>query len=345
MEELLQRGVAVIPYPAEIRQNFNIRKFLSEQKEFINSDETTTQFVMGGFGAFGNPSSFHHEEVRKLRLAIYTHVFPLFRQAFPGKYIEGIVDRFAKRFAGSSLSPEDWHRDISNVKNKKIHGEPDDNIFGGWVNLDETNEQFFTCVPSSHTEKTTGSGFALISKSEHPQYKAAKEKICIPPNHLIIFNEKIAHVVTATKTKTDSYRLFMKYRITRNPECALFSPAEISKIIEEQGVFPLSLEQIPPMYSKTHMRSWKPRVKEFSLNIKPQFLAPKKNKKTVAAIVTATATTADAADEANATAIENQLDEPLYVMRFMPSLKQAGVETFAPYTAAEKKMLTLIKLE
>lgn len=328
MKELLERGVTVIPFPMEIREGFNIDKFLSEQKEFINIDKNT-QFVMGGFGAFGNPSSFHHEEVRKLRLAIYNHMFPLFRQAFPGKYIECIVDRFAKRVFGSSLSPEDWHRDISNIKKKQIHGEPDDNIFGGWVNLDTTNEQYFTCVPSTHTDKTTGSGFAKIAKTNYPKYKSAKEKILVPPNHLIIFNEKLVHAVTATKTKTDSYRLFMKYRITSNSECPLFPKSEISKIIEEQGVFPLSLEQMPPMYSKNHIRNWQPRLKEFSLNILPQFLAPKKNKKIVESV----------------TSCGDDINTPPYVMRFMPSLKEAGVETFTPYSIQEKEMLTLIKLE
>jgi len=318
MQQLLERGVAVIPYPEHIRKSFNCTRFLSEQKEFIRPVKDTTKYVMGGFGAFGNPSSFHHEEVRKLRLSIFKYVHPLFKNTFKGQYLEGIVDRFAKREPGTSVSPESWHRDISNVKKKKTHGDPGDTIYGGWVNLDETNTQYFTCVPSTHMEEVVGAGFAKITKTDIPVYNSKKEKISVPPNHLIIFNEKLVHAVTPSKIKTDTYRLFMKYRITTNPSCPLFSTAEISKIIDEQGVFPLSLEQTPPMYSKMHMVNWRSRVEEFSLNFHPQFLEQKK--------------------------LKTETEMTSYVMRFMPSLKEAGLELFSPYSDEEKRMLTLVEL-
>lgn len=120
-----------------------------------------------------------------------------------------------------------------------------------------------------------GAGFAKITKTDRPFYDSKKEKIGVPPNHIIIFNEKLVHAVTPSKIKTDTYRLFMKYRVTSNPSCPLFPSAEISKIIDEQGVFPLSLEQMPPMYSKIHMVNWRSRVEEFSLNFHPQFLEQK----------------------------------------------------------------------
>ena len=319
MQQLLERGVTVIPYPEDIRKSFNCNQFLSEQKEFILSNKDTTKYVMGGFGAFGNPSSFHHEEVRKLRLSIYYHMLPYFKKTFSGQYLECIVDRFAKREPGTSVSPESWHRDISNVdKKKKIHGEPGDSIYGGWVNLDETNTQYFTCVPSTHMEDIVGSGFAKITKADIPLYNSKKEKISVPPNHLIIFNEKLVHAVTPSKIKTDTYRLFMKYRITSNPSCPLFPAAEISKIIDEQGVFPLSLEQMPPMYSKMHMVNWRDRVAEFSLNFHPQFLEKKK--------------------------LKTETEMRSYVVRFMPSLKEAGLELFSPYSEEEKNMLSLVEL-
>ena len=110
----------------------------------------------------------------------------------------------------------------------------------------------------------------------------------------------------------------MKYRVTSNPSCPLFPSAEISKIIDEQGVFPLSLEQMPPMYSKIHMVNWRSRVEEFSLNFHPQFLEQKK--------------------------LKTETETKPYVMRVMPSLKQTGLELFRPYNDEEKRMLTLIEL-
>jgi len=323
MRQLLERGVTVIPYAEYIRKNFNRDRFLSEQKEFIISDKDTTKYVMGGFGAFGNPSSFHHEEVRQLRLSIYKYMIPYFKNAFGGKYIECIVDRFAKREPGTSVSPESWHRDISNVKKNKTHGEQGDIIYGGWVNLDETNTQYFTCVPSTHMEEVVGAGFAKISNADKPLYNSKKEKISVPPNHLIVFNEKLVHAVTPSKVKMNTYRLFMKYRITSNPDCPLFPSAEILKIINEQGVFPLSLEQMPPMYSKLHMVNWRSRVKEFSLNFHPQLLEKKKLK----------------------TETETETEPTAYVMRIMPSLQQAKLDLFCPYSDEEKRMLTLVLVE
>lgn len=325
MKELLENGISVIPYPQEIRTQFNRELFLSQQKEFIEINKDTV-FVMGGFGAFGNPSSFHHEEIRKLRLAIYAYMLPHFKKTFKDKYLEGLVDRFAKRQPGTSVSPESWHRDVSNIKKNETRGVCEDIIMGGWVNLDETNTQFFTCVPKTHNEPTNGSGFSKILKEDAPYYKSKKEKISIPPNHLIIFNEKLVHAVTPSKIKTESYRLFMKYRITANPTCPLFDPKEITQIINDQGVFPLSLEQIPPMYSKTHLRNWKSRVETFSSNFKPVFLTPKK-KNTV-----------------KNTAENASNEKPQYVLRILPSLKKAELELFTPYTDEEKQMLTLIKL-
>jgi hypothetical protein len=39
---------------------FNHELFIAEQREFI---DTSKPLILGGFGAFGNPSSFHHPEV------------------------------------------------------------------------------------------------------------------------------------------------------------------------------------------------------------------------------------------------------------------------------------------
>lgn len=52
--ESLKNGVVVIEFPDEILDNFNLNSFLNEQKEY--ADNSKREYVMGAFGAFGNPS-------------------------------------------------------------------------------------------------------------------------------------------------------------------------------------------------------------------------------------------------------------------------------------------------
>lgn len=312
MQELITKGVMVIPYPENIRKQFNLNKYLSEQKEYVHINQNTN-FVMGAFGAFGNPSSFHHPEIRKLRLNIYNFIKTYFSNTFHNKYLECIVDRFAIRRPDTSLSPETWHRDISNMKNNNIIGSNDDLIFGGWVNLDDNHTQQFSCVPCTHDNILSGTGFTRLSKDDALKYKSIKEKINVPPNHLIIFNEKIIHQVLPIKYKNYSYRLFMKYRITSNPDTPLINTNHLLKVIENQDIFPLNVEQQPPMYAKLHAVNWKTRLNDFSENIKDEF-------------------------------IDKKLQETKQIKRvhrLMPSLKAAGYDLFPDYSEEEINMLLL----
>lgn len=310
MNELIESGVMVIPYSKEIREAFHVEQYLSGQKEYIQATPETV-FVMGGFGAFGNPSSFHHPEIRTLRQSIYETTKPMFQQHYAGHYLECLVDRFCIRRPGTSVSAESWHRDISNVRLGEKRGREDDVIYGGWVNLDDANTQYFSCVPYTHTaDSLDQGGFSRLSKEDAANYKARSQKIVIPPNHLIIFNEKTVHQVLPVKQEKNSYRLFMKYRISKDPQ-PLFP--DIMNVIEAQGVFPLSLAQVPPMYGKLHAAAWRPQLKSFSQNIKPAFL--------------------------------DSTSSYTRVKRFMPSLQEADMDMFPVYSQPEIDMLRPVLLE
>ena len=80
------------------------------------------------------------------------------------------------RKVGRSPSRESWHRD------EAINAEENDQIFGGWINLD-TEDQYFSCAPGTHTGVKGHSGFAPISKEEAKKYnkKEVKKSVTIPP--------------------------------------------------------------------------------------------------------------------------------------------------------------------
>jgi len=271
-------GIAVVPYPSTISNDFNFTQFIEEQVEFINPTENDI-FVMGGFGAYGTPSSYHHPALRKIRTEICNYTKEQFKNIYPNKYFEFIPDRFAVRKPGSSVSPESWHRDISNIdKNKKIHGNNTDIIYGGWVNLDKTQSQTFSCVPKTHIEPVNGMGFYKIEKDDAKLYKSQEKKINVPPNHMIIFNEKTVHRIAAVTQKNTSIRVFMKYKISDFPN-TLFPITNTKQIINSQGVFPISVDQLyPPMYAKLHIVNWSSRLNNFSNTVKPVFCCETTNR-------------------------------------------------------------------
>jgi hypothetical protein len=299
MDELFEKGVAVIPCPADILDRFQLDTFLSEQKEYIEST-TDTLFVMGGFGALGNPSSYHHPEVRRLRLDVFNYVKPLFKTLSPEHYVECLPDRFCIRNPGTSLSRESWHRDISDPTPSQT-----DMIFGGWINLNKDEPQYLSCVPYTHTDDAEGGGFTRIDANVAKEFKKRRQRIAVPPGHMLIFNEKTVHEVCPTKQSSKSFRLFMKYRLTLEPN-PLFP--DNMQVAQTQGVFPLSVVQNPPLYGRMHAACWKDRLEEFSHNIRPEFIDPK-----------------------------NKSYKRVY--RFMPSLQESGCEMFAPYTDEELAIL------
>ena len=305
MMELQLRGVMVIELPPNIFENFNMEEFLNEQREFKVSNPSI-KFVLGSFGALANPCSQHHPTIRKLRKSVYSFMKPLFASTFEGKYLELIPDRFSIRNQDQPINPESWHRDVS------AQIGPNDCIFGGYVNMDERQTQYFSCIPGSHNEDNTGEGFYKLSKENTPDYNARREIISVPPRCAIIFNENIIHEIARRKIKeSKSYRQYFKWRISENPVSTLGHQAIMNAVVN-QGVFPLHAigkKPNPPMYYQMHIIHWGDKIEEFSQNVRPEFLSTP-NKK-----------------------------GQIFVKQYMPSLIEAGIETFPEYTDDEISIL------
>jgi hypothetical protein len=307
-EQICLNGVSVYLIPEGLIENFNIQKFLAEQKEYMHIDEQT-QFVMSNFGAHGNPSSFHHPEVREFRLSVFGFMKQSLKNDpnFCDKYLQLLPDRFSQRF--KKQSKEAWHRDAS----IEYTDFPNSTILGGWVNLDNT-DQFFSCIVGSHVEPDPGEGFAKLSKDNAKLYNARKTLIRIPPGHGISFDEKIIHEIANVKFTGVSRRLYMKYHISSDPRSA-FEPEIIRTAVETQGSFPMNKWTYMPIYDKIHLMFWNAQLIEFGKNIKPEFLA-KPNKK-----------------------------GGIYVQRYMISLLESGVGMFPEYRPDEIEILFPQKLE
>lgn len=210
--------------------------------------------ILGGFSALGNPSSFHNETVRKIRSDVHPHARALFAEyeGDNGRSLEQIIDRLMVRPKGRSPSKESWHRDVCP---STAEG---DTIFGGWINLDST-PQLFSCCPKTHLEgDRKAKGFATIPKDQKAAYKARSVKVKIPPGHLIIFNEDLVHEVFPSKRSSDSYRLFLGWRLTNSTEPLL--PNTMQRL-DEQSVMQIKSHQMPRIYPKLYWVNWRPRLK------------------------------------------------------------------------------------
>jgi len=114
---------------------------LHEFPEFNEfKDVKDFKFVLGGFGALGNPSSFHHPLIRYIRkLFKYNIAMQLMKEFVhltksPLTNVEMLYDRFCIRHENQgNVSPESWHRDF----NKTKYDCDADITFGGWINLNE----------------------------------------------------------------------------------------------------------------------------------------------------------------------------------------------------------------
>jgi hypothetical protein len=283
VESLTRIGVVTIQvinpddlalYQERFRQTIDeFREFCPEQKhDFVR--------VLGGFAAYGNPSSFHNNLVRELRMKCWKKVSPFFKKYISTYYnkrlrsglkLEALIDRMMFRQKGQAPVAEAWHRDVTPPPN--IGG--NDEIFGGWLNLNTTN-QYMSCLAGSHlgvSLKKIPSGFDTMTKRETAKEQnknmtkkeiaaIVKERIkevgryrtkfTVPPGCIIIFPQYIMHEVVATKSKHDMYRLFNGWRLTTRSK-PLYP---IQDMLDNQGIPRLPGGMYPPMYSMNHISNW-----------------------------------------------------------------------------------------
>jgi hypothetical protein len=216
-------------------------KMLQEFPEFKKS---AMKFVFGAFGALGNPASFHHPFVRKIRLLAYNKLKSFWSQVAKNsgeKKWHMMIDRVVN--TRGTMTAEPFHRDEATSSNA-------DQVYGGWVNLGFEN-QYFNAVPRTHKTSSKQAGFSVVKDDEKTCiYEAACKSYTIPPGCVVIFQSNIVHTVVGGKTSPGSARrLYIGWHVTDKGE-PLTEREELIKSIQDQGVIRLPSGQIPPMYAK-----------------------------------------------------------------------------------------------
>jgi hypothetical protein len=240
------------------------------------------QRVLGGFGALGNPSSFHHPTVRHFRATTKRYVFaPLFAEFTdqPAMYLEMLFDRLCVRCEDFLRPSEDvWHRD---VYDSEKYGLPPlhegDKLFGGWTNLDHRSQKFEGLL-GTHVEDfaTEQGGFAVFSDADIKRHRfcerllaqagtsfgatlrcdAADGCVLVPPGHTLVFVQELVHSVrSGPQPDTPALRVFHGLRLTRETR-PLF---DLGRVLADGAVPRLPSGQMPAMYSKNHYAAFASR--------------------------------------------------------------------------------------
>ena len=353
--ELLTNGFTVISntwlsdHVDQYAQQFD--QAIHSMPEFKQSYHNSNKgiYVLGGFAALGNPSSFHNTFVRNVRQWSMRDTIPIFSEYIKllelnklerdtNEYkLEQYIDRMLYRKPDRKPTAESWHRDEVPGKHAS------DIIFGGWINFNRF-DQHFHCIATSHyvTGDATGKahGFNMMNKNElihminEQQDKGNIVDIVVPPGSILIFNENIVHEVVSKQNKTDFVRrLFLGWGLTKRSEPLKFlqnyktgpfvkDPQTYDELLQHQASMPLKSNQHPPMYPKQTFNfpvMWN-NLKQFS---DEALIDQLKND------YTRTSTNKSGQKEK-----ETHKVGP----RFMTSLHHYGLSMYPPYTNSEIKI-------
>tara|TARA_B110000046_G_scaffold108929_1_gene116191 strand:+ start:326 stop:1480 length:1155 start_codon:yes stop_codon:yes gene_type:complete len=232
------------------RAETNLKRMITESPE-LRGDTNTP--VLGGFSAFGHPSSFHHtfaREAREIMLyeALSNDVLPIINEDGTMRHVETCYDRVLVRRADHVVTTaEPVHRDEAPM------ARAGDIVLGGWQNLNK-REQFFHCCPGTHTEVGgSNSGYApIVDPTMKAHYKSLLVKVCIPKGHMLVFYERIVHAVFNSGVQPDpTMRVFCGFRLTDN-KSPLFGTETTMKWIDEQAVPRIKSGQWPAVYPSAY---------------------------------------------------------------------------------------------
>ena len=286
-EDLAAYGVAVVPLldaAARARWERALWAAADEFPEYVVTGRDARR-VLGGFGAWGNPASFHHPTVRAFRRVVKRALVDALREYAREVELdddvaaEMLFDRMCVRY-DPFLSPsaESWHRDVYDGDAFRLRALPRtlrggtarDQIFGGWTNLDERDQAFVGLVGThDETFATASGGFAVFDERDVARLGfdarlraqagwsfgatiATNERgeVVVPPGHAIVFRQDLVHAVkSGPQPRTPALRVFHGVRLTREA-VPLFE--DLDAVLADGAVPRIPSGQLPPMFSKNH---------------------------------------------------------------------------------------------
>jgi len=267
-KQLTEDGILVVKILTDTEIE-KISKKIRRIKPIEFKKEYNGPYVLGGFGAFGHPSSFHHPFIKSLRKLIKRRLVEMvFKDFCPGRKLEMLFDRLCERKKDYGLpTRESWHQDV--------YTSDSDIIFGGWLNLDPVDfdpQAFLGLKGTQSVRCKSTTGFSKITSEEdikrYDQTLVQQGKILVPPGSIILIQQGIVHCINPTVPVESSFRLFTGFRVT-DSEKSLF---DNSKVFEYLGVPKIPSGQIPTIYARMHFIHHRNKISDLTGGIKKRYL-------------------------------------------------------------------------
>ena len=256
----------------------------------LNPNITHNRFVMGGVGYCPFASVAYHPLIRHINRSVYQKALPVFLpllQKDETLLLSMLPDRPLVRFPIQTVDEKGkWHQDDA------ANALDNDNCYGGWINLNFNETQYFKAIPGTHKpdhpifqhldQKNGGRrGFADFKSKKDFEFLenywktniGKKNLIPIPPGHLLIFRETLIHTVFKNpKTNNCILRLHTSFNISPNPIPLhdrniekKYAREPIREYFRKQHVVPVRSGQETPVYSPMNLYPKnKPQVEELS---------------------------------------------------------------------------------
>lgn len=234
-------------YKRHMIEDIRASPYLKDAETFIN------KISMSNFGACSLPDVFHCATAVALRSHILEFVKQHLKKFGGSEYVSVAHDRLMQRLVGDKCSGDMmFHRDIHPWASDK----PKDDvkhlaeqivaIMGGWLSL--SGDNVMTLVPGTHKDETDGRVGCV--EIEGDAFYPRLRKIRVPPGHLLLFHQRMAHVVPNSVTKDEEqWRMFTGVYFTKTP--IIMDKSNVESVLS--GAAPhLPSGQDAPMFDRFH---------------------------------------------------------------------------------------------
>lgn len=239
-----------------------------------------TRFVMGCVGYCPFASVAYHPLTRSINRAVYATAQPIFEEILANDetlYLSMLPDRPLVRFPEQIVVEKGkWHQDDAANATEEFQ----DRCYGGWINLNCSEMQYFKAIPGTHKpdhpifeslEQKDGGrrGFANFKEKKDYDFLENYWKthygnenlIKIPPGHVLIFRETLIHTVYKNPpTKNCILRMHTSFMTSRSPvplhdrpTNAKYAREPIMNYFRQQMVVPVRSGQSTPVYSPMNL--------------------------------------------------------------------------------------------
>ena len=208
-----------------------MNNYFSEQLEFKNNSEKDTNFSVFS-ASCKHPSSFHHKDLRNIRMNIYKDFIGKFKLYFPQMKFRMLFDCLCCITKKSKYTQCNFSDDFRK----------DDLVFRGFVNLNESGNQHF------HFKRIDKKGDETILKE------------IIFPKHVVLYNTKnIEECDYSIDSENESdHRLYFGFQISKNDK-----EEDNLESIERQSI-PKIYGIMPELWTDEELNNWSVKLKQYS---------------------------------------------------------------------------------